>query len=342
MKKNLFIGIDFSKATFDVSVIHGDDLETVVHKQFENLQTGYAEMLEWVKKQTKIPETDWLFCGENTGLYSLLLSEFLTKEELLMWLENPMQIKFSKGVTREKNDKIDSRDISLYAARFQDKVRAYQVLDEDLRALELLFSYRDRLVSMKVMQQVSSQELGRVLHENKTASYICERSQRSIEGLEKEIKEVEEEMKQVIYANEKLNETFAILTSIIGIGLINAVVLIVATRDFTRFDSSRKFATYIGLAPFGKDSGTCLKRPPHVSPLANKKIKALLTQAALSAVRFDEKVQYYYQRKIAEGKHKGVALNNVKNKLVHLMFALVNSKEFYQKNYVRPKTNDFC
>ncbi|GHT47232.1 hypothetical protein AGMMS49965_25200 [Bacteroidia bacterium] len=39
---------------------------------------------------------------------------------------------------------------------------------------------------------------------------------------------------------------------------------------------------------------------------------------------------------MAEGKHKGVVLNNVKNKLVHIMFALVNSKEFYKKDYIRP------
>lgn len=252
-----------------------------------------------------------------------------------MWLENPMQIKFSKGVCRAKNDKIDSRDISLYAARFQDQVRAYQVLDDNLRALELLLSHRNRLVSMKVIHQVSSREVERVLQENKAANFICERAKRAIEEIDKEIKEVEEEMLKVIYADENLNETYAIVTSVVGIGLINAVAIIVATRNFTRFETSRQFATFIGLAPFGKDSGTCLKTTPHVSPLANKKIKALLTQAALCAIRYDENLQRYYQRKIAEGKHKGVVLNNVKNKLVHLIFALVNSKTFYQKDYVR-------
>ncbi|GAP71707.1 hypothetical protein SAMD00024442_165_1 [Candidatus Symbiothrix dinenymphae] len=225
MKKNLFIGIDFSKATFDVSVIHGDDLDTATHNQFANVQTGYEEMLDWVKKQTSLPPTDWLFCGENTGLYSLLLSEFLTKQGLVVWLDNPMQIKFSKGICRDKNDKIDSRDISLYAARFQDRMRAYQLVDENLKSLELLQSYRDRLVNMKVIHQVSDKELGGVLQKNATANFICERSQNDIERLNKEIKEVEEEMKKVIYANEKLNETYAIITSMVGIGLINAVAI---------------------------------------------------------------------------------------------------------------------
>ncbi|GHT40248.1 hypothetical protein AGMMS49965_08230 [Bacteroidia bacterium] len=47
-------------------------------------------------------------------------------------------IKFSKGICRDKNDKIDSRDIALYAARFQDRMRAYQLYDENLKSLELL------------------------------------------------------------------------------------------------------------------------------------------------------------------------------------------------------------
>jgi hypothetical protein len=60
-------------------------------------------------------------------LYSVCLSEFLIRKELFLWLENPLQIKLSSGIKREKNDRTDSREIALYACRYQDKARLYQL-----------------------------------------------------------------------------------------------------------------------------------------------------------------------------------------------------------------------
>ncbi|GHT40123.1 hypothetical protein AGMMS49965_07940 [Bacteroidia bacterium] len=82
--------------------------------------------------------------------------------------------------------------------------------------------------------------------------------------------------------------------------------------------------------------GTALNTHPHVSHLANKKIKKLLTQAALCAIRHDKKMRQYYERKRAEGKHEGVIINNVRNKLIHCIFAVVNSKVFYQEDHLNP------
>jgi hypothetical protein len=93
------------------------------------------------------------------------------------------------------------------------------------------------------------------------------------------------------------------------------------------------------MAPFGKQSGTSIKTQPHVSHLANKQIKVLLTQAAKSAVRYDPNIRDYYQRKIAEGKNKWLVINNVRNKLIHRIFALVKNKQSYQLDYVRPIKN---
>jgi hypothetical protein len=80
MKKELFIGIDFSKKTFEASVIDGNDLETANWKQFENTAEGRVLLLKWVKEQARRPKELWLSCGEHTGLYGVLLSEFLIKK----------------------------------------------------------------------------------------------------------------------------------------------------------------------------------------------------------------------------------------------------------------------
>ncbi|MDR1224237.1 MAG: IS110 family transposase [Tannerella sp.] len=76
MKKELFIGIDFSKKTFDATVIDEEDPDRACYAQFENTGEGCVTFLKRVKRQTGLPVESWLFCGEHTGLYSVVLSEF--------------------------------------------------------------------------------------------------------------------------------------------------------------------------------------------------------------------------------------------------------------------------
>ncbi len=149
MQKSLFIGIDFSKKTFDVSVIHPNNLQTVDYQQFENSKEGCISLIKWIKTITDYPREQWLFCGEHTGLYSICLSEYLVKQDLYLWLENPLQIKQSSGIKRDKSDQVDSREIAFYAYRFQDRARVYQLPDKSLKSLELLLSYRERLLINK-------------------------------------------------------------------------------------------------------------------------------------------------------------------------------------------------
>ena len=336
MDKKLFIGIDFSKKTFDVSVIHHSDLQKVDYQQFENSKAGCTALLKWVKLLPKEPCRDWLFCGEHTGLYSLCLSEFLIRKDLFLWLENPLQIKQSSGIKRDKNDKADSKDIALYACRFQDKARVFQLPDKALKSLELLLSFRERLVSNKQVLLVSAAEIRRVMQRNTTARSIYEQSQKNIERIHKEIKEVEKRMLEQIQTDEQLSENHELVSSVKGIGLINTVAILVATQNFTRFENSRQFACYAGMAPFGKQSGTSINSKPKVSHLANKKIKALLTQAAKAAIIHDPNIRRYYERKRAEGKDIWLITNNIRNKMIHRIFALVRNKQLYQMDNRSP------
>jgi transposase len=333
MKKSLFIGIDFSKKTFDVSVIHQDNLQAVDYHQFENSKEGCFALHKWLKSLTKEPSERWLFCGEHTGLYSVCLSEFLVKKGLSIWLENPLQIKQSSGIKRAKSDKVDSREIAFYAYRFQDRARAYQLPDKALKSLELLLSFRERLVSNKHALLVSAKELRRVMQRDSTARFIYEQSQRDIERINKEIKEVEKRMLKEIESDDSLQENYELVSSIKGVALINTVAILVATENFTRFDNSRQFACYSGMAPFGKQSGTSVNAKPRVSGLANKKIKVLLTQAARCALNYDPNIRQYYERKRSEGKDNWLILNNIRNKMIHRIFALVRNRQLYQVEY---------
>jgi transposase len=98
--------------------------------------------------------------------------------------------------------------------------------------------------------------------------------------------------------------------------------MIALTENFTTFSNARQFACYAGIAPFPNQSGI-RKGKRRVNKMANKKIKALLSLGAISACSYDKQMKAYRQRKLEEGKSKLVVLNNVKNKLVHRMFAVI-------------------
>ncbi len=113
------------------------------------------------------------------------------------------------------------------------------------------------------------------------------------------------------------------MLSIKGIGSVNAISAIVHTNNFKGFETARQYACYLGIAPFGRTSGTSIKGKPKVSHIGAKLLKADLSQAAKSAVVWDREMKIYYERKIKEGKAYGVVLNAVKFKLVCRMFAVV-------------------
>ena len=66
-------------------------------------------------KSNKINLNETVFCMEHTGIYCRTLVDFLVKNNCKTWLEMPIVIKRSMGLQRGKTDKIDSKNIALYA-----------------------------------------------------------------------------------------------------------------------------------------------------------------------------------------------------------------------------------
>ena len=163
---------------------------------------------------------------------------------------------------------------------------------------------------------------------------ISQSGRHIVTELNKEIEKIDKRIAELIDSDDELAQVFTIVTSIPGIGTQNAVCLMVYTDNFRRFNfDSRKIACYYGIAPFGRDSGTSVHTDPHVHYMANRQIKAMLSQAALSAARFNPVIASYYSRLIAKGKKRQIVLNNVKNKLVHIVTAMVRNKQLFDKDY---------
>ena len=111
---------------------------------------------------------------------------------------------------------------------------------------------------------------------------------------------------------------------------VNALALIVYTENFTCFDDPRKLACYAGVVPFQRTSGSSVKSNAKTSGFANKKLNTLLTQAARTAAIHDPILREYYRRKREEGKHHNLVINNIRNKLIHRICALVRNQTFDQ------------
>jgi transposase len=335
--KNFMIGIDFSKQTFDATILQAAALTGKgKHQQFQNSSEGFKAFEKWVMQNVgKDAKESAIICGENTGLYSRQFSNKFSKSDYTVWLESALQIKRSMGLNRGKNDKKDSRDIAEYAGRHLDKCKPYIAPSEQIDALQELFSHRRLLMQQKCSLQRRSGELSKALRQNKWLKKSAKTDQTIVNVMDAEIKKIEALMKKIIASDPEIQNTYDILTSMKGLALINAVALIVYTNNFKRFDyDARKICSYWGVAPFASQSGTSLNGKPHVSGYADKYLKSLMSQAAISAMRFCPSIKEYAIHLQERGKHVSIVRNNCKNKMLHILVAMVKNGTKYgeQKN----------
>ena len=323
MKKfKLFIGIDISKKWIDVAITLDGDKSSMPHNRFDNDQKGFIAMTNWIKDHSSINSQYWLFCMEHTGVYILKLCNFLEAADYAYVLESPLRIHNSLGIKRGKNDKADSKDIAYYVHLKRNELKVSQLPSVTLMELKALYTQRRQYVKSRTALLNSAREQSDFIAEQYAQS-IMQDNEDIAALINIKIKKVERRMKQIIKADQKLYKQYKLIESVKGIGLVNAVLFLIHAKGFTTFSDPKKYASHAGTAPFGQTSGSSIKRAPKVSPLANRHIKAMLTQAANSAVMYDKQIRQYYLRKIEQGKNKFSVLNAVKNKLIHRVFAVV-------------------
>ena len=337
--KNLFVGIDFSKEKIDATIITASGLEELssrVSETFPTTTSGYNKLVRWVEKNSLgIERNAWLFCGENTGDYCKPLCNYLYGKGLDIWIENAKCIKDAAGLRRLKSDRADAMMIAEYAMRNHDRAEIYEPLSESLSQLRELFLYRHQLVQQKRAFQVRRGEKRLTMEKSSIKTTISQSGRRMVNVLDKEIEKIEKKIEELIKVDEEINSTYKLITTVPGIGMQNALCLLIFTNNFKRFNlNPRKIACYYGIAPFGCDSGTSVHTLPHVHYMANKMLKAMLTQAALASIRSCLPITNYYLRLVNKGKKKQVALNNVKNKLIHIITAMVKNTQPFDLEYI--------
>ena len=331
MKKEIenqksYIGIDVSKLTIDVCIITEQD-----YQQFENTAKDFKNMELWLNKKSYFCYQEALFCMEHTGLYTRELVSFLLQRESKVWMESALHLKRSMGMTRGKNDKVDSYRIARYAMTNNDKAVLLKLSSGTLLKLKDLMANRERLSKNYQSLKIATQELVRV--DKSIGKELMKLNDAALKGILKSKVKVEKRMLQLINEDEELKTLFSLITSVKCVGDVLATELIVYTNGFTRMNNTRQLACYCGIAPFEHSSGTSVRGRIGTSNFANMKLKSTLHMAAVSATRYVPDIKLYYERKVGEGKHKMAVINAIRNKLIQRIMAIVKRGTPYQENY---------
>ena len=144
-----------------------------------------------------------------------------------------------------------------------------------------------------------------------------------ISFIQNQVSDVENEIEVLL---EKLNSP---ITTIPGIGSVNAATILGEIGDIKRFSNPSKLVAYAGLDASVSQSGEYESTYNHMSKRGSPYLRRALFQSALRAEFCDPIFSAYYQKKIAEGKHHLVATNAVARKLCHTIFAILTKNEPY-------------
>ena len=336
--KKIVVGIDISKEKIDASAIDVRDSQLGVvkldYQVFENRPMGFRRMLVWARHLIKgVGLEDVLFCCETTGGYDRCLCDYVYAKGLDIWREGALQIKRSMGVRKGKDDKADSLAIAEYAMRHMDKAVMYETPSDTVRELKALFLYRHKLVQERTSKKVRAEELKATAAKSKSMRFIVHDAMKSVRTVDKSIKQCERQILELIEGDEELKKNYDHITSVHGIGIVNATAFIAYSNNFKGIVTANKIASYWGCAPFRDTSGTSVDKKAYVKCYSNSLLKAYLTEAAEWTVKENGIYHDYYLRLKAAGKPYGVIINNARNKLIHLVYSLVTNDMDYEQNH---------
>ena len=311
----VYVGIDVSKATFVVAYSSAKTSKTAT---FKNTTKGIYEFI----KTISVAEHHCVL--EATGNYSALLVYMLSESGFVVSLENPLKIKsFSRVMLSVvKTDEIDARLIALYGEKMQPA--PYK-----LRSKTILVLKQKRTVLRQLKKQlVATRNLKGSMEVLPVFDSKCKKTiEKTIEFLEKQIKNMEEELASL--AQNEFKKQMDLLTSIKGIGVTLATALIITTGGFTYFDNAKQLTRFLGLSPTYQQSGTSVNIKGHINRNGDPTLRSQLYVAAFSSLRCNAECKACFDRLRSNGKPGKVALIAVANKLVRQAFAVVTQEKSY-------------
>ena len=322
-----FVGVDMASASFTACVGTAPWQLRVKPVQFDNQEEGFVSFLGWLQGEGRTP-TNTVVCMEATGVYSEGLAYFLYASGYAVAVEPPLKIQRKFPINASKTDELDCQYIAEYACRYVDQLAFWQPRAEILEQVKVLLTTRQQFS----VQLTGHKNALHALHRKQVASALAKQvHQTMIEQIAQALKAIDQEIRRLIDSDPTFKQTLLLLLSVPGIGLQLAAHLLIHMQETL---DPRTLAAFIGICPIRHESGTSVFSTPTSRHYGPPVLRKLLYLAACSVRTHKKPFQQYFFRKLAEGKHKKLILNNIQNKLLKIACAVVYSQKPYIPNYV--------
>lgn len=304
------LGIDIAKRKFDVALLIADKMTV---GKFDNEPTGFAKLERWLEKYgvERVHA-----CLEATGTYGDALAEHLYHAGHVVSLVNPARIKgFGQSeLSRTKTDRTDAQLIARFCSAM--KPEPWQPLTPEVKELRALVRRLDELKSMH------TQETNRL----ESADAVVRPSiQDMIDHIDVRILQVTRQIRDHIDRHPDLRGKRDLLETIPGIGPGTSAMILAEFGDVSRFQDAGQMASFCGLTPRQRQSGTSVRGRSMLSKTGSSRIRHALYMPALSAIRYNPVIRAFRARLLANGKHKMVIVGAVMRKLVYLAYGVLKS-----------------
>lgn len=321
MQNQTIVGIDVSSVTLDICVINGQHQHSfIIDNDVKSIRKFFSSYQECL-----------IIGMENTGRYNWALYEALAQTDHRVFVISPLHLKKSMGMVREKNDKIDAIRIAAFIRKNYTELPQWQPSSQIIQKLKILLTERSSRVKIRIQLLKQQHDYAKMKHLGMD-KYLMKLNEQQLAFIGKQLVMIEKDIESLIKTDKQLHSQSKLMRSIPGVGKVLCWMMLAKTEGFQLITEPRKMACYSGVVPFASRSGTSVKGKYRVSSYADKAMKATLHLAAMSAIRLNNELRQYYLRKLAEGKNKMSALNAVRNKIIHRIFAVIKNKIPYQTN----------
>ena len=299
------VGVDVGKSFLDVC-IH----EKNIYWQEENNAPGIRRIL----KRLSYYKVERLVV-EATGRYEFALAEAAFSKDIPVCIAKPLSVRRYAGAVEQlaKTDKIDAAIIAEYAAVIQPRATP--------RKSKNLITIRDLLARRRQVMQMRTQELNRKGIMGKAFEVSCKRL---IKAFDTEVERLEKKLNQYVQEQAEWSERREILKSAPGVGDTLTYTLLAEMPELGQLNN-KQVGALVGVAPINRDSGKMRGKRRIQGGRAN--VRTILYMATLSATQCNPVIKAFYQKLVAQGKHKKVALTACMRKFVTILNAMVRDNK---------------
>ena len=305
-----FVGIDVSKNWLDVHARPQDESWRVA-----NDAEGHSKLAE---RLVALKPT--LVVLEATGGYQGPVTAVLALAKLPVAVVNPRQVRdFAKSTgKRAKTDAIDAAMLSRFAEAVRPELRPLP--DEQTLELQSMMTRRRQVIDM-ITAEKNRLDTCRVARVRRDI-------EQTLEWLKKRLREIDKDIDGMVRQSDVWRERDDLLRSCKGIGPANSRTMLATLPELGKLNR-KQIVALVGLAPFNRDSGTSIRGKRHVAG-GRAELRSMLYMAAIAASRFNPTIRRFYERLIAAGKAKKVALIACARKLLTILNAMVKSGKHWE------------